>query len=278
MLNRRQTLKRLLRGAAACMCMGSPVREAEPFPAPKSGPPETTVYRAVNGRPEENLTNVVKLAGGVEKFVGAHDVVLIKPNVQWWNQGAPNLAALVTLVELVMGRPGGFSGEVVLAENCHRGAKPWESLSSGWTQVFVRNSDLAGVGSFNDAAALLKKRFGDRFSVCHWVDVGAGGRRVHSPPEGPGYVYCDGTGGAPEIAFDNGMSGEGFRKTLMTYPVCRTEKGTLVDLKNGIWEKGIHSDRPLTFINLARRAAHCRSGAQGPRQPQSVGREDQEPD
>ncbi|MBW2642894.1 MAG: hypothetical protein JRC89_05880, partial [Deltaproteobacteria bacterium] len=55
---------------------------------------KTTVYRAVNGRPSENLLKVIDLMGGIKRIIGIDDVVVIKPNVQWWNQGVPNLSAL----------------------------------------------------------------------------------------------------------------------------------------------------------------------------------------
>ena len=54
------------------------------------------LYRAINGSPESNVTKVVELMGGIEKTIGHDDVVVIKPNVQWWNRGAPNLLALKT--------------------------------------------------------------------------------------------------------------------------------------------------------------------------------------
>ena len=57
---------------------------------------EAAVFRSLNGRPEENLQKVLELAGGIERFIGADDIVVIKPNVQWWNQGAPNILALKT--------------------------------------------------------------------------------------------------------------------------------------------------------------------------------------
>ncbi|MGE5742231.1 MAG: hypothetical protein ACM32H_09310, partial [Candidatus Aminicenantes bacterium RBG_16_66_30] len=75
-----------------------------------------TVYRAVNGGPAENLEKVLSLAGGAEKLFGADDIVILKPNLQWYNHGAPNIAAIDRLVSLIMDRPGGFRGEVVLAE------------------------------------------------------------------------------------------------------------------------------------------------------------------
>jgi hypothetical protein len=212
---------------------------------------KSTVYRAVNGHPSENLSKVIDLMGGIETFVGPHDVVVIKPNVQWWNQGVPNLSALNTFVNLIMNRRGGFHGEVVLAENCHRGASPWESLHSGWAPVFSRNSDLDQINNFNELGGHLKKKYSDKFSICHLIDVDAGNRRVFSPEEGTGYVYCDGTGGVPLISLDNGARGDDFREVIMTYPIFKTERGTLVDFKNGIWEDGAYTDQPLKFINFA---------------------------
>ena len=78
---------------------------------------QSIVYRSVNGTPSENMTKVIELMGGIEKIIGANDVIVIKPNIQWWNHGATNLSALKTLVELILNHPSGFQGEVVIAEN-----------------------------------------------------------------------------------------------------------------------------------------------------------------
>lgn len=208
-----------------------------------------TLYRAVNGKPATNLAKVIEMMGGIENLIGAEDVVVIKPNVQWWNQGAPNLAALKHFVDLVMGRPGGFRGEVVVAENCHRGASPWQH--AGWIRAFERNSDLTQIHNMNDLAGQLKRKYGNGFSTCHWIDVDAGGKRVYGPSEVNGYVYCDGSGGVPLITCDNGAKGDDFRATIMTYPIFTTDKGTVIDFKNGIWERGSYTGQPLRFINLA---------------------------
>jgi hypothetical protein len=212
--------------------------------------PLCILYRAVNGAPGKNIEKVIEMMGGIEKLVGSYDVVIIKPNVQWWNQGAPNLSALKTFVDLIMERPGGFQGEVVITENCHRGKSPWTSMNSGWAHPFERNSDIPGINNMNDLSSLLKNRYGKLFSLSHWVDVGAGNRRVFSPSDGDGYVYCDGTGQVPLIKCGNGIKGSDRRETIMTYPVFSTDKGTRIDLKNGIWEKGSYTGQPLCFINF----------------------------
>jgi hypothetical protein len=158
---------------------------------------------------------------------------------------------LKALVDLIMNRPGGFNGEVILAENCHRGPEPWKSLHSGWASRFEWNSDLKDIKNVNGLCARLKELYAKQFSICHWIDVGAGNKRVFGPGDGTGYVYCDGSGGVPLISFDNGAKGEDYRAVIMSYPVFKTDKGTIVDLKNGIWEKGAYTGQPLRFINFA---------------------------
>ncbi len=150
---------------------------------------------------------------------------------------------------MIMDRPGGFRGEIVLAENIHRGARPWER--AGWAVPFVRNADLPGVRNYNELAAGLKKRYGQRFSVGHLVDVASGGKRVFSPADGPGYVICDGTGGVPLLSLDNGAAREKRREVVMSYPILRTDRGTLVDYRLGVWEKGSYTGQAVKLVNCA---------------------------
>jgi uncharacterized protein (DUF362 family) len=114
----------------------------------QSAKPSIDLYRALNGSPAENLLKVIELIGGIEKVIGFDDIVVIKPNVQWRNQGVPNISALVRLVDVIMNCAGGFRGEVVLAENCHRGSKPWNH--AGWNKAFARNTDFKQIHHFND--------------------------------------------------------------------------------------------------------------------------------
>jgi hypothetical protein len=62
------------------------------------------IYRAVGGTPDENLKKVIEITGGIEKIIGQDDVVVLKPNVQWWNHGVPNLSVIRQLVDLIMNR------------------------------------------------------------------------------------------------------------------------------------------------------------------------------
>jgi hypothetical protein len=250
---RRETLLQMLRiGGAmslASSAWGKP-REKSPVPRGPVKDPLCTVYRSVNGSPPENLRKVVELMGGIHTLFGEDDVVLIKPNAQWWNQGATNLAALSAFVDLIMERPGGFRGEVVIAENCHRGISPWTSTASGWARDFQRNAEISGIKNLAELGQSLKERYGDRFTLRHWINVEYGAKRVFGPKDGAGYVYCDGTGGVPLLSFDNGVAGDKYRATIMTYPVFVTDRGTVVDFKHGVWEKGKYTEGPFRFVNF----------------------------
>lgn len=233
------------------MAFGAPAPAASAPVRRKGAEVKSTVFRSINGRPDENVKKVFELMGGIERHIGSDDVVVIKPNLQWWNQGSPNLLALKTFVELVMERPGGFRGEVILSENVHYGPRPWEVRHCGWAARYERNADLEGIDCCNELSRRLKEKFGARFTAKHWINVDAGGRRIYGPGDGDGYVYCDGTGGVPLVAMENGASGDDRREVMMTYPIFTSDRGTVVDFKDGIWEKGAYTGQPLKFVNFA---------------------------
>ena len=247
-MERKEFLHMLVRGGGLALLSPHAIANAI-----KIDPPAIPdiVYRAVNGSPRENLGKVIEMLGGIGNLVGAEDIVIIKPNMQWWNQGAPNLAAIDTLVSLIMNRPG-FTGEVIIAENCHRGGHPAESLYSGWAHEFERNSDITGITNMNALVSDLKIRYGNRYSTRHWIDSWAPAQnRVYGPGEGDGYVICDGSSGADMICLDNGVDSSSYRETIMSYPIFSTDNGTIVDYRYGEWERGAYTGRPLRIFNVA---------------------------
>jgi len=248
MANRREFFKRML--VLGCsLVFGREALAKGPVKRKVTKDVRCKIYRALNGRADENLLKVIEMIGGIENLIGSDDVVVIKPNVQWWNQGAPNLSSLNTFVDLIMHRSGGFNGEVVLAENCHRGSTPHKH--AGWASLFERNSGINGIRNMLELSGHLKERYGKKFTTCHWIDVDAGNKRVFGPADGTGYVYCDGTGGVPLISCDNGCHGDDHRAVIMTYPIFKTDRNTIVDFKNGIWKNGAYTGQPFKFINFA---------------------------
>lgn len=246
--DRRTFMRNAVCMAGALLLCSRRGTEASAAESNRNFSPLTTVYRARNGTPAENMRRVLTMLGGVPSFVQSDDVVVIKPNVQWYNQGAPNLLAVKTLVDAIFTGHPDFSGEVVIAENIHRGREPWDR--DGWKIPFVRNADC-NAHNFNELCSILDKKYGDRFSTCHLIDVAAGGKRIYTPDEGKGYIWCDGTGGTPLLKTDNGCTGTGFRETIMSYPVCTTRRGTIIDFKNGVHKQGTGTGGRLCLINFA---------------------------
>ncbi|MCX8012619.1 MAG: hypothetical protein N3A64_05660, partial [Desulfobacterota bacterium] len=85
------------------------------------------------------------MMGGIEKFIGKNDIVILKPNCQWWNQGRTNLAAMKGFIDLVLSIPD-FKGEIIIAENHHfmdeflpEGEK---DNIRGWTHFSEINGDI----------------------------------------------------------------------------------------------------------------------------------------
>jgi len=78
--------------------------------------------------PDKNIRKLMKMLGGVESVFGKDDIVVIKPNSQWWLQGMTNTDSIVALIEMILALPG-FSGEIIIADN-HQFQ---EDNSRGWT-------------------------------------------------------------------------------------------------------------------------------------------------
>lgn len=201
------------------------------------------VCLARNGTPERNLRKVMEMMGGVDRFIGPRDIVLLKPNAQWWNQGTTNTDAMKGFIESVLGMPD-FRGEIIVAENHHFP----EVNSRGWT-TDQRN----GGYNLNELVEHFQRLGNRNVTKVHWRDGGPSrpgywggaenGGIVTGPGQGDGYVWrSDLVYVAP-----NG------RKAMMSYPVFTSPySGITVDFKDGLWKDGEYlRDRNLRFINFA---------------------------
>lgn len=94
--------------------------------------PRSSIYLSRNGTPDQNVAKVFQMAyGGIENFIGPDDIVLLRPNLQWPYNGYTNTAVGKAMIDLILNRPGGFSGEIIVIEDQHR-SDPHTSVNSGW--------------------------------------------------------------------------------------------------------------------------------------------------
>lgn len=252
-LPRREFLAAAGLGLAAAACRGG--REAKE--TPKACPGGTVdpnaksrVVLARTGSPEGNARALLAAWGGVEGLVGPEDIVVLKVNAQWYAQGMTNTDVLAEVIRAILERPGGFQGEILLADNHHD--KEFEVR--GWTTHRPN-----GRWNYNDLVKAFQEAGHANVAKVHWRDAGpnpepwqfpgGGGRLVTSPHEGDGYRWwLDECHTTPEG-----------NRCAMTWPVFTSPvSGAVIDLKEGVFEKGQASGRPLRLINMSSINHHSR--------------------
>lgn len=254
-------LRELCKGGSAGIPQFA-VREAsaQTHKSEVSGGAVANVFESKNGTPEQNTAKVIEMMGGIRRFISKDDIVILKPNAQWWNQGMTNTNAMKEFMELVLSIPG-FKGEIIIAEN-HHCYGPRSTLDiRGWTTQ-ERNGDF----NYNELIAFFRNRGYDNVTKYHWLDggpfsrdesvkdkltrpikqmaravLGAKRRRVvQGPEDGDGYVWTD-----IEYSCDG-------KKVKMSYPVFTSEiSKTVIDFKKGAWKNGRYMQQPVKFINFA---------------------------
>lgn len=224
------------------------------------------IYIAKNGTPQQNIEKVIEMMGGIQRFIGKDDIVILKPNAQWWNQGRTNLAAMKGFIDLVLNIPG-FKGEIIIAENHHfmdESLREGEKDNiRGWTHMSEINGDIDGVNhNLNTLIELYHKEGFRNVTKYHWRDGGPkpdgvwgnakDGGIVKGPWEGDGYVWSD-------IDYEfSPLLGLKKWKVKMSYPIFTSRySGITIDFKNGAFLRDGKGggkylpDRPIRFINFA---------------------------
>ncbi|MCP4650120.1 MAG: DUF362 domain-containing protein [PVC group bacterium] len=218
------------------------------------------IYHAQNGTPEQNTAKVIEMMGGIERSIGKEDIVVIKPNAQWWNQGMTNTNSMKMFIELVLAIPG-FKGEVIIAENHHCYGPKNTCNIRGWNTQ-MRNGDY----NYNELIDYFQDKGHANVTKYHWINGGPFGlddtlkakvlrpikelvkkikgyrerKTISHPREGDGYVWTD-------IEFT--YAG---KKTKMSYPIFTSAySGVRIDFKNGAWKNGKYTGQPVKFINFA---------------------------
>ncbi len=91
-----------------------------------SGPAENTVYIVKNGDCFQNISKLWELMGGVTSIIDPDDVVIIKANGQWPNQGYTHTGCIKAVIDEILSIPS-FSGEILICDNVQTYAKANET-------------------------------------------------------------------------------------------------------------------------------------------------------
>jgi hypothetical protein len=176
---------------------------------------------------------------GPDGLIAADDVVLIKVNSQWPERGGTNTDLVRELIQTIVGHPEGFRGEIVVVDNGQgRGQFTWANANA----EDITQSMQKVVDSFNNI----------RISTFLWDSIRANRvQEYDQESEDDGYVLED----EPEP-----LTGMRFN-----YPKFRTQSGTCISLKRGIWspELRTYSDERLKLINFPVLKSHSLAGVTG---------------
>jgi len=238
------------------------------------------IAAARGGAPGDNVDTALAKLGGIERFVGARDVVLVKVSAQWWNQGMTNVAATRRLIERVLARPG-FAGEVIVFENTHFRLADGSGLSRAWTRPSDRNVDVPGWTRLGDLIPHFVA-LGAPVSFVGLVDGGPSalaGDHWFDPRHEHGVYGGDGRGPIADGEARDGYHwdfSETFSlprslvassRTPLTWPVFTSPgSGLTVDLRHGLFQKDASgsrtavADRKLTWINMTTCNEHAATG------------------
>ncbi|MBN1812057.1 MAG: hypothetical protein JXA14_09505 [Anaerolineae bacterium] len=232
-------------GVAAASLLGLRVAPFGVRAAPRSLAAPVSVYVACNGTPVTNVQRVIALAGGIQQFIGYDDAVVLKPNGQWPRQGYTHTECLKALIDVIFDRPGGFAGEIIIAEHVHR--DPTTALSGSYCWNMSSGSNRINNWpdmNYFELVADYHTRGIPNVTAIPLYDSGQGGFVAVSGPAD----LAPGQHGWVRTTYTTIANG---RTCRLSHPILRSAySGRLIDLKNGVWEGGGYNGQQVKLIFL----------------------------
>jgi hypothetical protein len=190
----------------------------ENIPLTPSGPEDHGVNALLDLMAQHGLS--------LEQIVGANDVLVIKINSMFDDRGGTNTDVIRGLIYRIVNRSGGFNGEIVVLDNTQ-----YVNSYFNWTQSNAENPSQSIQDVVNEFAGQ-----GHEVSTYRWHDIGGecGGdcARVDCAqyPNRDCY-YCD---SGNDVSYD---------KFTTTY-------GTLINMRDGVWNGSSYDNSRLKFFNV----------------------------
>lgn len=168
-----------------------------------------------------------------EGLIGKADVVLLKFNCQWSQRGGTNTDLIKSVVEAVTKHPDGFEGEIIIADN---GQSQYGPTGKGGSIEWAENNALNTSQSVKKVAEMFASDY--KVSAMVWDKM--------TEKEVKEYLEEDYEDG---FILSREEASPGVR---ISYPKFRTQYGTYVSFKEGIWNENkreYDSDR-LKIVNM----------------------------
>ena len=196
------------------------------------------LFVSKNGTPVSNMKKVIDMAGGISAFVESDDIVIIKPNLQWMRQGYTHTQATMALIDIILNRPAGFSGEIIIAENIFADVA---STLKGWAASMAARVNNWEDMNYNELISWYHNQGALNVTAAKLISEDY--PVVSSPSEGQGFVEILYT-----ISESGGANG---RICRLYYPIIQSSySGKMIDTKNGVWTDGGYTGQSVKLIFL----------------------------
>lgn len=196
----------------------------------------TRVYKVSNGDCFQNTAKLWEMLGGAGTFIGPTDIVVIKGNAQWPNQGYTHTGCIKGVIDRILAIPG-FSGEILICDNTTHGGS-----AGAWGFDATVNNRVNNWPNHNwNSLAAEYQASGKPVAAKKWTE---GPWRNVTFPSFSNWNPADGEGWSRSFFSYSG------RPTFFSYPVFQSPltAGRMIDMKNGVWENGSYTGRKLKVI------------------------------
>lgn len=199
----------------------------------------TRVYLVKNGDCFQNIAKLWQMLDGPARHIAPTDVVVIKANAQWPNQGYTHTGCIKAVIDQVLQIPG-FSGEILICDNIQGGGS---SGATGFDATPGNRANNWPDKNWNELAADYRSS-GKPVATVSWANDTTWRDPTLPLPSFSAWAPAKGSGWSRYFLNVNG------RDTYLSCPVFQSPltPGRMIDLKNGIWENGSYTGRSAKVI------------------------------
>jgi hypothetical protein len=196
----------------------------------------TRVYVVRNGTYDQNIVKLWEMLDGPARYFSPDDVIVIKGNAQWPNQGYTHTGCIKAVIDQLLALPG-FSGEIIICDNTTNNGEPG---ATGFDATPGNRTHNWPDHNWNSLAAEYRAQgkpvATKRLVQGPWRSVTFPGCSVWNPAEGEGWTRC--------FFSHNGLN------TYFSHPVFESPltPGRMIDMKNGVWESGRYTGRRVRAL------------------------------
>lgn len=197
------------------------------------------VFKVMNGDAFQNIAKLLEMAGGIGRYISPTDVVVIKANGQWPNQGYTHTGCIKAVTDAILQLPS-FSGEVLICDD-------------------IQGYGVTGQFGFDATAAYRTHNWPDHNWDSLAAEYVANGKPVATKKWINNYTWRTPPSSPPCLSSWDPVGGENWSRyffyynsvpTYLSYPVFSSPltAGRMIDLKNGVWEGGAYTGRRVRTI------------------------------